>query len=117
MQRLSQILPKTRFAPASKSLPPLHNHRVSPVLSVLAGMRAFATPAPAATPKPTGPRLDENNEPRFLEQVKLFYNSAAAKTGISTEYLNLIASCQTVVRFNIPLRRDNGSLETITCYR
>ena len=79
-------------------------------------MRAFAA-APAAPAKTTGPRLDENNEPRFLEQVKLFYNSASAKTGISAEYLNLIASCQTVVRFNIPLRRDNGSLETITCYR
>ena len=64
-----------------------------------------------------GPKLDENNEPRFLEQVKLFYNGAAAKTGISDEYLNLIKACQTVVRFNIPLRRDNGTLETITCYR
>ena len=64
-----------------------------------------------------GPKLDENNEPRFLEQVKLFFNDAASKTGIEEEYLNLIKACQTVVRFNIPLRRDNGSLETITCYR
>ena len=73
--------------------------------------QAFATKANF------GPKLDENNEPRFLEQVKLFYNGAASKTGISEEYLNLIKACQTVVRFNIPLRRDNGSLETITCYR
>jgi len=29
----------------------------------------------------------------------------------------MIKACNTVVRFNIPLRRDNGKLETITCYR
>jgi len=40
-----------------------------------------------------GPKLDENNEPRFLEQVKLFYNDAASQTGISDEYLNLIKAC------------------------
>lgn len=64
-----------------------------------------------------GPRLDENEEPRFLEQVKLFYNSAAEKTGIDQQYLELIQSCNSVIRFNIPLRRDNGELETISCYR
>ena len=83
----------------------------SPVLVLLAAARAFAV-----APK-FGPKVDENNEPRFLEQVKLFYNEAAAATGIEEQYLNLIKACQTVVRFNIPLRRDNGTLETITCYR
>jgi len=47
----------------------------------------------------------------------MFYNGAAAKTGIPEEYLKLIQACNAVVRFNIPLRRDNGKLETITCYR
>ena len=92
MQRLSQILPKT-------------------VLSRPVGLRQFAAQ------QKFGPKLDENNEPRFLEQVKLFYNEAATQTGIEEQYLNLIKACQTVVRFNIPLRRDNGTLETITCYR
>ena len=64
-----------------------------------------------------GPKLDQNLEPRFLEQVKLFYNEAAQMTGIEEQYLNLIKACQTVVRFNIPLRRDDGKLETVTCYR
>lgn len=64
-----------------------------------------------------GPKLDEFEEPRFLEQVKLFFNHAAAKTGIDPEFLELIKACQTVIRFNIPLRRDDGSLETIACYR
>ena len=70
-----------------------------------------------ATAQKFGPKMDENDEPRFLEQVKLFYNEAANQTGIDEQYLNLIKACQTVVRFNIPLRRDNGALETITCYR
>ena len=60
---------------------------------------------------------DPEKEPRFLEQVELFFNRAASKTGIDQEYLNLIQACQTVIRFNIPLRRDNGKLETVTCYR
>ena len=64
-----------------------------------------------------GPKLDQNLEPRFLEQVKLFYQEAANLTGIEQQYLNLIKACQTVIRFNIPLRRDDGTLETITCYR
>ena len=63
------------------------------------------------------PRLDENQEPRFLEQVKLFYDHAAKQTGIDPMYLEMIKACQTVIRFNIPLRRDDGTLETITCYR
>lgn len=79
--------------------------------------RPFSTAAATAIPKVAGPGLDINGEPRFLEQVKLFYKSAASKTGIDPEYLNLIQACQTVIRFNIPLRRDNGKLETVTCYR
>jgi glutamate dehydrogenase (NAD(P)+) len=64
-----------------------------------------------------GPKLDNFQEPRFLEQVKLFFDRAASKTDIPQEYLNLIKACNTVIRFNIPLRRDNGTIETITCYR
>ena len=37
--------------------------------------------------------------------------------GVPSNLANLIQACQTVIRFNIPLRRDNGKLETVTCYR
>jgi hypothetical protein len=77
-------------------------------------MRAFAA-APAKVSN-VG-KLDEHGEPRFLEQVKLFYAAASEKTGIDPQYLNLIKACKSVVRFNIPLRRDDGTLETVTCYR
>ena len=68
-------------------------------------------------PSRYGPKLDHNNEPRFLEQVKLFFRDAASHTGIDNQYLEYIESCQSLVRFNIPLRRDDGSLEVISCYR
>ena len=68
-------------------------------------------------PQAFGPKLDKHSEPRFLEQVKLFFDRAAAKTDVPSEYLSLIKACNTVIRFNIPLRRDNGAVETITCYR
>ncbi len=49
--------------------------------------------------------------------MKLFFDRAAKKTGIPADYLDIIKACDTVVRFNIPLVRDNGTLETVTCYR
>jgi glutamate dehydrogenase (NAD(P)+) len=52
-----------------------------------------------------------------LEQVKLFFDRAAGKTDVPEEYLEVIKACNSVIRFNIPLRRDNGKIETITCYR
>jgi len=85
--------------------------KLTPTVNSIA-FRAFA-----AAPQATGPRLDEHGEPRFLEQVKLHFANAADKTGIDPQYLALIQSCQAVVRFNIPLRRDNGDLQTVTCYR
>lgn len=42
---------------------------------------------------------DLKDEPRFLEQVELFFNRAASKTGISEDYLQLIRECDTVFRF------------------
>ena len=70
----------------------------------------------AATPT-GGQFLDENGEPRFLEQVKLFLSRAASKTEIPPDIYKHIESCKSVVRFNIPLRMDDGSIRTIPCYR
>lgn len=90
-------------------------------------MKNFTTtPAAAGTtqdiasldPNQYGPnKIDEFQEPRFLEQVKLFFDRAASKTDVPQEYLQVIKACNTVIRFNIPLRRDNGKIETVTCYR
>jgi len=80
-------------------------------------VRPFAAaPQGSLDPSTYGPGAAKE-EPRFLEQVQMFFNRAAAKTGISEDYLDLIKTCDTVIRFNIPLRRDNGTIENITCYR
>ena len=65
----------------------------------------------------TMPGLDENGEPRFLENVKLFLNRAAGKTNIPPDIKDIIESCSSVIRFNIPLVMDSGELRTIPCYR
>ena len=62
-------------------------------------------------------KLDEHGEPRFLENVKLFLDRAGAKTNIPADMFAYIKACKNVVRFNIPLRMDDGSIRTITCYR
>ena len=47
----------------------------------------------------------------------MFFNRAASKTGIPEDYLEMIRTCDNVIRFAIPIRRDNGKIETINCYR
>ena len=64
-----------------------------------------------------GPRTDAHGEPRFLENVKLFLERAAAKTDIPDDMYTVIESCASVARFNIPVRMDNGKIQTFACYR
>jgi len=60
---------------------------------------------------------DEQAEPRFLEMVKLHYDKASKFTNVTPDLLKYIKECNTMIRFNIPLQRDDGSLEILTCYR
>jgi glutamate dehydrogenase (NAD(P)+) len=74
----------------------------------------------AADPMKTpdhGPVIDETAEPRFLEMVKLHFDKAAKLTNVTPDLLSFIKECNTMIRFNIPLQRDDGSLEILTCYR
>ena len=84
-------------------------------------MRVFSaatTSKVSLDPTSYGPIKEEiKKEPRFLEQVKLFFDRAASKTGISQDYLDLIMSCDCIIRFSFPVRRDNGSIENIIGYR
>jgi glutamate dehydrogenase (NAD(P)+) len=52
-----------------------------------------------------------------LENVQLIVENAATKAGIKPDMLKYIMACDNVVRFQIPIIRDNGKLETLTCYR
>lgn len=64
-----------------------------------------------------GPGLDEHDEPRFLEMVKMHFDNAAKHSDVDPGLLSVIKECNTTVRFNIPVVRDNGKLEVLTCYR
>ena len=39
------------------------------------------------------------------------------KTGIPEHYLDMIKASDTNIRFSFPIVRENGKVETITCYR
>ena len=58
-----------------------------------------------------------SEEPRFLEMVKLNFDLAAKHTPLSPDLLEVIKACNSLVRVNFPLRRDNGTVETIRGYR
>jgi hypothetical protein len=95
----------------------IHNPRTNPIPNHSA-LKAFSVAKdPKVNPKNFGPLNDDAVEPRFLEQVKLYFDKAGKNSNIPEEWLTYIKSCAAIVRFNIPLVRDNGKLETITCYR
>ncbi len=84
--------------------------------SRIVGLRCFAA-GKGLDPSAYGPKLDDHEEPRFLEQVELFFNRAAALTDVPADLLEVIKQCNTVIRFQIPLRMDSGEIRNITCYR
>ncbi len=53
----------------------------------------------------------------FLKQVERSFDRAAALTKHHPTLLSQIRECNTVVQFSFPLRRDDGTLETIHAWR
>ena len=47
----------------------------------------------------------------------MFLERASEHTDIPEDLYQLIQSCASVIRFQIPVVMDDGRLETITCYR
>ena len=56
-------------------------------------------------------------EPSFLEMVKMYYDEASKHIDIPKYYLDLIKQCKATISFNFPVVRDNGSIEVISAYR
>lgn len=65
----------------------------------------------------SGQKMGEVKELKFLENVQMMVDNAAQKANIKPDMLKYIMACDNVIRFQIPIRRDNGQLETLTCYR
>ena len=63
------------------------------------------------------------DEPSFIEQVNLYFNEAAKyllatrPKDVTKDLLEFIKVPKTVIKFNMPLRRDNGTIEVIEAYR
>jgi hypothetical protein len=49
--------------------------------------------------------------------VKLNFDLAAKHTGLPADLLEVIKACNSLLRVNFPLRRDDGSVEVIRGYR
>jgi glutamate dehydrogenase (NAD(P)+) len=55
-------------------------------------------------------KFDGKTEPRFLENVEMFFNKAAKTTNVPDDWLELIRSCDNIIRFTFPIRLDNGRI-------
>jgi glutamate dehydrogenase (NAD(P)+) len=61
--------------------------------------------------------LQDDVDDGFIHNINNFYNRAAKKSGVSEDICNLIKSCNNVIRFEFPIRRDSGVLEVVTGFR
>jgi glutamate dehydrogenase (NAD(P)+) len=63
------------------------------------------------------------DEPTFIEQTNMFVNEAGdhlievRPNVVTKDLLEVIKAPKTVIKFNMPIRRDNGTLEVIEAYR
>ena len=62
-------------------------------------------------------RAFATKEPGFLEQVQLYFEQAAKLSGVRKDLLEVIKKPNCVIKFNIPLKRDNGEIEVIEAFR
>jgi len=58
-----------------------------------------------------------DNEPRFLECFKAFFDKAAHLTQLKEGVINNMKECKTVLRMEFPIKTENGDIEIITGYR
>jgi glutamate dehydrogenase (NAD(P)+) len=73
----------------------------------LLSLRAMSTVPP---PSNFGP-VSGDVEPRFLEMVKLNFDKCRAVAKVDKDMFEMIKSCNSMLRVNFPLRRDDGSIE------
>ena len=50
-------------------------------------------------------------EPRFLEMVKVNFDKASKVAKLDKDISEVIKACNSLLRVNFPLRRDDGSIE------
>lgn len=62
---------------------------------------------------------EQSSEPHmtFLESVDYFFNRAAGLTNVAPDLMDVIRACNSVVEFQFPITRDDGSTQVLTGYR
>lgn len=64
------------------------------------------------------PEVDTNStHTTFLESVDYFFNRASGLTNVNSGLMDIIRACNSVVEFQFPIRRDDGSSQVLTGYR
>ena len=64
------------------------------------------------------PTQTNGQEPHgFFSQVNRMFNKAAAYSDLDDGVLSQIRACDNIVRFEFPIKRDDGSIEVIRGYR
>ena len=61
--------------------------------------------------------VDGKTEPKFLDQVQLYFNRASELTNINPDILRYIMACDRVLRIQFPVKLDNGQVKTFKAYR
>ena len=82
----------------------------------LSGARPLA-PVVARAYSASPSSAEADGELRFLDMVRLNFDRAAKLIKCDPNVLEVIKQCNTVIRFRFPIRRDDGSIESITAYR
>lgn len=71
----------------------------------------------ATVPDPKDDIAEEDQPMSFLDSVDYFFNRAAVLTNVGPGLLDIIRSCNSVVEFQFPIKRDDGSTKVLTGYR
>ena len=60
-----------------------------------------------------------SDETSVLTQINAYFDEAAShfEPSLDEGILSLIKSCNTIIRFNIPIRRDDGRIKVVKAYR
>lgn len=59
----------------------------------------------------------KEEEPSFLQMVRIYFDEGSSHLDIPKYYLNLIKATKTAIRFSFPLIRDDGTIQMISAFR
>ena len=122
---LRRLAPRLRLAAAGAQRPLRHfssSGRKPPAreISIDEVQREFPPPEQRSEkdPEPTfRKKTGLEDEPRFLEMVKMYFERAGEHVDIEDGDLELIMNCNAVLRVSFPFRNRDGEVEVIQGYR